>query len=162
MATPVPRGLMSDPGGGEPLAEIDFYDGAYGPSILLILTGKESIAWLRMIFESISAAPVGTVIDLAELPQVRATGGLRNLVLSKAANEPRKRLVLEATGGFAWSCTSDEWRTMSLMLEPFAVRSGHQYLTSEGLDDALVEVSYGEDHAKRGRHQSTPSSPARD
>jgi len=154
---------MSDPGGAEPrLAEIDLYDGAYGPSILLVLTAKDSIAWLRMVFESVSAASVGTLLNLTDLPQVHATGALSGLVLSKAVREPRSHLVREAAGRFIWSCTSDEWRTMSLMLEPLMARRGHQYLTSEGVDDALVEVSYGEDHTKRGRHLSTSAPPARD
>jgi hypothetical protein len=39
---------------------------------------------------------------------------------------------------------------MAEMLHPFIDgKTGHQYLTREGIDDALVEVSYGEPGVRR-------------
>ncbi len=35
---------------------------------------------------------------------------------------------------------------MSLMLEPLLAQTGHQYFAGGPTDDALVEVSYGEEH----------------
>jgi hypothetical protein len=129
-----------------PVIEGDFYDGAFGPSILLVLTSQESIGWLRAVFEDLAAAPIGTVVSLVEQPRVRIGAALTELLLSRAARQPNKHLVREAYGRFVWTCTSDEWETMSLMLEPFLEQPGHQYLTVENADDALIEVSYGEDH----------------
>jgi hypothetical protein len=36
-----------------PLLEGDFYEGAFGPSILLILTSRDSITWLRALFDDL-------------------------------------------------------------------------------------------------------------
>ena len=58
------------------LVEVDFYAGAYGQSILLVLTTERSIAWLRAVFESLADAPIGTVVSLVGLPQVRTSGNV--------------------------------------------------------------------------------------
>ncbi len=128
------------------LIEGDYYDGAFGPSILLVLTSRESISWLRAVFEGVAVAPVGTVISLVDQPQARIGAALAQLLLARVDRRPNKHLVFNAHGSFVWSCTADEWQTMSLMIEALLQQSGHQYLTTEGKDDALVEVSYGEDH----------------
>ena len=129
-----------------PLIEGDFYEGAFGPSILLILTSRESIAFLRAIFEDRAAAPIGTVVSLVEQPGVRIGAALGELLLCRVSRRPGKHLVRDEYDRFVWSCTADEWETMSLQLEPFLGQPGHQYLTDEVADDALIEVSYGEDH----------------
>ena len=142
------------------LVEIDLYDGAYGPTILLVLVTRRSIDWLRKVFEDMAAAPTGTVVSLTDLPQVRVVGELGGLVLSKAERCSRPDLVRGVSGRFVWSCTADDWDTMSLMLEPLLRQPGHQYLTSEGVDDALIEVSFGEALRRRSRGDSAPPSPA--
>lgn len=129
-----------------PLIEGDFYDGAFGPSILLVLTSDESIAWLRSLFQDIARAPIGTALSLVNQPRVRIGAALNELLLVRVARQPEKHLVREADDSFVWSCTSNEWETNGLMLEPFLEQPGHQYLTSEGHDDALIEVSFSEDH----------------
>jgi hypothetical protein len=83
---------------------------------------------------------------LVDQPQVRIGAALAELLLARVARPPNKHLVREEYDRFVWGCTSDEWETMSLMLEPFLEQPGHQYLTVEDADDALIEVSYGEDH----------------
>jgi hypothetical protein len=46
---------------------------------------------------------------------------------------------------FLWQCDDDEWQTNAELLDPFvAGRTGHQYLTRAGVDDAVVEISFGE------------------
>ena len=89
-------------------------------------------------------------------------GTLSDLMLFKVACKGQRHLVREDPNKFVWSCTSEEWYTMSLMLEPLLRQEGHQYLTSEGTDDALIEVSYGEDHRQRSRRGSTLGPPVRD
>lgn len=131
-----------------PLLEADFYDGAFGPSILLVLTTQESVAWLREVFEDLADAPIDAVVNLIGLPQVQAGAALAGLVLRRVVSPPDKHLALAARGAFSWSCAADEWKTMSLMLEPFPQQQGHQYLTAEGTDDAVIEVSYGEHHRR--------------
>ncbi len=129
-----------------PLLEGDFYEGAFGPSILLVLTTRESITWLRTLFDDLAAAPIGTVVSLVHQSEVSLGAAVGDLLLSRVSRKPGKNLVRETYDRFVWSCTSEEWQTSSLLLEPFLERSGHQYLTDEVVDDALIEVSYREAH----------------
>jgi hypothetical protein len=129
-----------------PLLEGDFYEGAYGPSILLVLTSREALAWLRSIFDDLSSASIGTVLRLDSQPRVEIGAALTALELRRVEQTPDRHLVQAPDGSFTWSCTADEWHTASLMLEPLLEQSGHQYLTSETDYDAIIEVSYGEDH----------------
>jgi len=132
--------------GLQPLLEGDFYEGAYGPSILLVLTSREAVAWLRSIFDDLARASIGAVFRLDSQPRVAIGAALTALELRRVEDTPTRHLVQAPDGTFTWSCTADEWQTASLMLEPLLKQSGHQYLTSETDDDATIEVSYGEDH----------------
>ena len=134
-----------------PLLEGDFYEGAYGPSILLVLTSREAVQWLRTIFDDLARASVGAVTRLDSQPGVELGAALTALELRRVEHTPDRHLVQARDGSFTWSCTADEWRTASLMLEPLLDRPGHQYLTSETHDDAIVEVSYGEHHPEHQR-----------
>ena len=130
----------------QPLLEGDFYEGAYGPSILLVLTSREAVAWLRSIFNDLARASIGAVLRLDSQPSVEIGAELTALELCRVEHTPDRHLVQASDGSFTWSCTADEWQTASLMLEPLLEQSGHQYLTSETDDDAIIEVSYGEEH----------------
>jgi hypothetical protein len=129
-----------------PLLEGDFYEGAYGPSILLVLTSREAVSWLRAIFDALASANIGAALRLDNQPGVHIGAALTALRLHVVRRTPDRHLIQLPDGSFDWSCTADEWQTASLMLEPLLEHVGHQYLTSEGDDDALIEVSYGEDH----------------
>jgi hypothetical protein len=138
---------MSGSWGEPPLVEGDYYEGAFGPSILLILTSSAAVEWLRSIFDRMAQDTVGTVVSLLDQPRVAIGAALTGLRFVVVAREPERHLVRGQDDAFTWSCTADEWHTASLMLEPFTGgQVGHQYLTSEQEDDAIIEVSYGEDH----------------
>ncbi len=93
-----------------------------------------------------ATGPIGTTVSLVNQPDASIGAALGDLLLTRVVRRPEKNLVREEYDSFVWSCTSDEWTTMSLLLEPFLKGSGHQYLTDEVADDALIEVSYGEHH----------------
>ncbi|MDE3095458.1 MAG: hypothetical protein KGK07_05570 [Chloroflexota bacterium] len=74
-----------------------------------------------------------------------------SLELQLAPRRELKQFVQIAERAFIWRCTSDAWLNLVDLLEPFVNdRRGHQYLTSEVDDDALVEVSLHETHAGLG------------
>jgi hypothetical protein len=129
----------------QPPLEGDFYEGAFGPSILLVLTSPEAVVWLRSIFDDLAASSIETVLRLDSQPTVEIGAALTALELRRVERASDRHLVQAPDGSFTWSCTADEWQTVSLMLEPLLEQSGHQYLTSE-TDDAIIEVSYGEHH----------------
>lgn len=138
--------MSNDSGLATPLLEGDYYEGAFGPSILLILTSRESIPWLRALFDDLAAAPIGTTLSLVDQPEASIGAAVGDLILCRIASKAEKHLNREHDDKFVWSCSSDEWTTNSFLLEPFLERPGHQYLTDEVADDALIEVSYGEHH----------------
>jgi hypothetical protein len=146
MAAPLLELVTSGMSGRPRLLEGDFYEGAYGPSILLVLTSPEAVVWLRSIFENAARASVGAVFRLDTQPGVEIGAALTALKLCRVESAPNRHVRMAPEGTFTWSCTAEEWETARLMLEPLLEQSGHQYLTSETDDDAIIEVSYGEDH----------------
>jgi hypothetical protein len=74
-------------------------------------------------------------------PGISIGAALWALNLRTVSSPCRKHLCRNDGGGFTWIGTPDEWRTISLMIEPLLHQHGYQYLTSEVDDDALVEVS---------------------
>lgn len=133
--------------GNAPLIEGDFYEGAFGSSILLALTSRDAVTWLRTVFDSLAEADVGDVFRLDGPPRVEIGASITAFLLQRVEQPPERHLVRAPDGGFMWSCAAEEWRTASLMLEPLLTQSGHQYLTSETDDDGIIEVSFGEGHA---------------
>jgi hypothetical protein len=140
MAAPLPRPVRTGMSRQPPLLEGDFYEGAFGPSILLVLTSREAVAWLRSIFDGLARASIGAVLRLDSQTGVEIGAALTALELRRVEHPPDRHLVQAPDGSFTWSCTADEWQTVSLMLEPLLKQSGHQYLTSESLLENLPTV----------------------
>src|SRR5258708_7264264 len=130
------------------LVEGEYGEGAFGPTILLVLQGVQGVAYLRAIFDRLADSPEGTTVCLNEDPGLSMGAALWALDLQIVPSPPRRHLFRDEEGGFTWVGTSDEWQTTSLMIEPLLHQHGHQYLTSEVEDDALVEVSHGETHGR--------------
>lgn len=115
-----------------------FYAGAYGPAILLKLTSRSAVAWLHALLAGISDATLP--VRLESHPAVA-----QRLELSATDDAGLKRLTRTGVGQFSWTCAAAEWGRLAGLLEPFLQgRTGHRYLTSDRVEDALVEVSYGE------------------
>ena len=137
---------MSTQSQHDPLVDGDYYNSAYGPSILLTLRSAEATRWLRATFDNLASGAIGDAFRLDAQPVVTMREPIAELALLLVGQVPAKHLVKTREGVFAWSCTADEWSRLSLLIEPLEHQSGHQYLTSEMDDDALIEVSFGEDH----------------
>ncbi len=131
----------SDP----PLLVGDFGHGAYGPTLLIILPTRAGASWLQGIFET--RRQPGGPIDLTAMSEARIVG-IQPLLLSLRQSGGQVRFR-ETSGGnppaFELSASPEGWADLAALLDPF-VRGepGHQYLTREDVDDALIEVSFGE------------------
>jgi len=125
----------------------DYAEGPYGPIILLEMMSLEAVRWLHRVFVGMITA-TGSV-SLSAQPGV-AFRRLSELELRLAPVQPSKHLQradMSSRPRFVWSCSSQEWETHALFLEPFlGGRAGHQYLTDGTADDAIIEVSHGEAH----------------
>lgn len=125
---------------GEILLVGEYGNGAYGPTIMLQLVSEESVVWLRSLFFRLIQAAIS--IELAEEPCVDLYQIRR---LSMRCGSPDRHLVRSGTDAFDWIGDSAYWEDCAALMEPFiSGQSGHQYLTSEAVDDALVQVSYRE------------------
>jgi hypothetical protein len=126
-----------------PLILGSFGVGSYGPTLHLELQGRDGVAWLKDMFLSMRDSRNPELIT--SRPEVSFQGQLV-LELVHATAVQGKQLFRIADGEwFRWVCTAEEWLTNAMLLDPFLEgRAGHQYMTREGIDDALVEVSFGE------------------
>ncbi|OLD51350.1 MAG: hypothetical protein AUI58_07935 [Chloroflexi bacterium 13_1_40CM_2_70_6] len=148
------------PQGDRSKATWDLRDGDR-PTIFVELPDRRAVEALRALFLGLALTGQSTAVGEQPGTELKGMTGL-DLVLAKApaarsavqrildlfrfTEDPRKHLLrVDDSPKYRWTCTADEWRTSAELLEPFLEdRSGHQYLTDEEVDDALVEVSYHE------------------
>jgi|ERR1700722_20360023 len=128
-----------------PLFVGDYYDGAYGPTIILIASSPNACAWLQDVFRELAHG--GTNRILTTEPKMRFTN-LTALKLVNRTNGPRVTLRRnDDTAGksFVWSATTGGWLYLAELIQPLADGvAGHQYLTEDKDDIAAVELSSGE------------------
>jgi len=128
---------------------VDYYKGAYGPTIridiqsgLLLLKFKELI--------SVLASGKEKEIRLSEIEFVKLNG-IRTFVMKidSRCNMFDKCLKLISVNheekDFWWALNQDGWLNCDGLMEGITGQ-GHQYLNhmTEGVDDALVELSFKE------------------
>jgi hypothetical protein len=124
----------------------DYGLGAYGPTIILKLMSRRSAGWLHGVLAGL--AEDGGMVDLAAAGEVRLHG-VRSLKLRRVVHARDVALrgpsAPVSDAEFEWELDQDGWTFAAGLLEPFLQgKTGHQYLTREGLDAALIEVTFGE------------------
>ena len=126
---------------------ISLYDGAYGLMIRMYACDQEGLTSLHHLFRALAVGELQR-IDFAQDSRF-SLEGLRSLILESVKIQPRKALKIGPgpSGPTArWSNTPDEWLESADKTENLlhATDPGHQYLTTEGVDDALILLSYME------------------
>jgi hypothetical protein len=125
---------------------VSLYDGAYGPTILIAPETARDLEALVGLFSELVSGTLAES-DLCERLACRLDG-LETIVLRRQAQRPRKAVQLERppTGRarVLWLEEDEGWlqcreRAKTLME---GGSPGHQYLSVEGVDDALIELSY--------------------
>ena len=121
----------------------EFGPGSMGPTIFMVLSSQSAAQWLRGLFLSMIGS--GALVDLATCNEVELFN-MEALQLVRVARRHGAQLSKHRRrNAFLWQCDDDEWQTNAELLDPFvAARTGHQYLTQTGVDDAVVEISFGE------------------
>ncbi len=120
----------------------DFYAGAYGPTILLEAQELLGVDWfLRKLVEL--SRDEEAAFDLASMPEMSITG-VSELKVETVEVQPE--VALTRTGDrFCWRQDTLRWAHASMLIEPLLKGGpGHQYLTREGTDAALIEFSFNE------------------
>ena len=129
---------------------IDYYQGAYGPTIRIDIRSLETLVKFRDIFELLAKGKMSEV-RLEDIKMVKLQG-IRSLVLKRLPEDESDKkslrlLSLHPEGAvFCWSMNATRWLECGELLDALVEENqpGHQYLTSEGIDDALVEVAFME------------------
>lgn len=128
----------------------DFYDGAYGPTIILILMSRAAGAWFQQILHSLGVGGPSKI--LTSDPNVYVAH-LDDLEMTSRSSGPQitlKRRNNDDKASFVWSATREGWLHLAALTEPLCTEgTGHHYLTDEKDDDALIELSFGEHDAQK-------------
>lgn len=127
------------------LIKVDYYKGAYGPTIRIGLSSKEALIKMKEILQKLASGSVSEC-RFHELPFVKKIG-LQELHLKltpkfsdktvEIAKEKKDKTV------FYWTNSLEGWARCMGLLDGFMEDiPSHQYLSDEGIDDALIEVVY--------------------
>jgi hypothetical protein len=129
---------------------LDYYEGAYGPTIRIDAQSMEDLLGIKNIFLQLAGSS-SQAIDLAEKEGVKTTG-LNQFILRWVPDKPevKKKLVLLSNTNtdiaFEWAMSAKNWKRIAGLIDGLIESNapGHQYLTEEGVDDAVVELAFKE------------------
>ncbi len=128
---------------------VDYYQGAYGPTLRIDIVSLDDLSKIKNLFVDLSKS-IDHQVDLTKFENAIATG-LNSLILQSSSKieKNQKKLTQIHQGNninFLWKTSPQDWaRIVSLVQQLIDVkRPGHQYLTEEGVDDALVEFVFME------------------
>src|SRR4026209_1265738 len=119
---------------------MDCYIGAYGVTIRFDAESLDGLRTLGEAFRRLSTGETGEVA-LHRLEGLRVFN-LEALTISVVDVEPDISLRLLNGRTYLWVNTREGWERFYELVDGLIEfnRPGHQYLTNEGIDDALVEV----------------------
>lgn len=129
---------------------VDYYEGAYGPTIRINTRAIESVVNIRQAFLKLGNSEFHDM-EFHEVVAVKSTN-VKGLIMKLVpqSEDQSKTLVLTNTTPegpiFCWSMTSAGWLECAGLLEGIIKlgRPSHQYLTREGIDEALIELAFKE------------------
>jgi hypothetical protein len=137
---------------------VDYYAGAYGPMLRLDTTSLDELLVIRNVFVDLAQERTD-IINLLAVPGI-IRNGVDRLILRRleSQNPLRKCLKLRKTRvkgiEFHWTMPRVDWWECVNLVDGLAgsSRPAHQYLNAnrEGLDDALIELTYMESSHMRG------------
>jgi len=129
---------------------IDYYTGAYGPTLRVDIKGIDGLVRLNDLFVKLANSGLQNA-NIQQIGRVKFSGFESiEMTLWPHRKEPRKlvELVQAGDGGLAfhWTRHSEGWKEWAEMVDALK-RPGHQYLTGKDQDDAIIEISFMEDPA---------------
>ena len=124
---------------------VEFYEGAYGPTVRIDAQEISAIESLIRAFELLSSR-VGERIDAKLLHEFKFTHSIEELSLASVASPLRKKVLRtdqrKSLVRFQMLGTTDDWiDARDLILPLLEGKPSHQYLSSVPPDDAIVEIA---------------------
>lgn len=152
------------------MLQIDHYQGAYGPIIWLEVDSAPDLARLHAIFHALArggadeielcSAMASRVFNLAELRLRRDDSpGARRRRLVRTRSYERTDTPGSRPPHFVWSDSRSGWSRRAGIVDTLMRRNdvGHRDLTDEGVDGALVELSFRQAQAIHAPEQFASS-----
>lgn len=133
---------------------LDLYQGAYGPTLRIGTHDLEQMLRVIDLFAAL-ASQASEEADFLRwvAPEV---GGVSSLLMSCVSKPQEKTLFAGSVGpqgtDLRWRGTPGYWEECLEKARALAAvgKPGHQYLSIEGVDDALVELCYLETQPSTG------------
>jgi hypothetical protein len=125
-----------------------YYVGAYGPTIRIDSQSREDLAAVGQLFRRLASGAVREA-DFGQALGCRLDSIGLLMVRWVKSRSPKALELQYYTAGqpvFHWSNTGEEWLEDAEKVDVLAATDapGHQYLTREGVDDAVVELCFRE------------------
>jgi hypothetical protein len=121
---------------------VDFYEGSYGPSVMLNVPSEPLLGSLKGIFKVLSLKDPQS-LHLEGCDFVRLNGIETFRLHNDTARASFKVSISRGRARLDWNQPPSQWAYTSELVDRLTPCS-HQYLTREGMDDALVILSFKE------------------
>jgi hypothetical protein len=126
---------------------IDFYQGAYGPSIRFGIESSEELLKMIDLFQNLEKE-IFDEIRLHEMPYFQLTG-FDEFHFKTVKENRKKKIIKDYQNGrliFTFFNNTDGWARCGGLIDGIAKDNdpGHQYLSEENIDDALIIIAYKE------------------
>ncbi len=139
------QSVQADSDEDAPLIVGDFYSGADGPTIILILTSRGAGTWFQEALRELANGGVARALTSDPRVFVAHIDDIEMTTRSAGPRVSLKRLDGERGKSFVWSATREGWLYLADLTEPLCAGGvGHHYLTDDVDDDGLIELSSGE------------------
>ena len=129
---------------------VDYYEGAYGPTIRIDAQTLDDLNKIKSMFVEL-AQTRRSVINFLDVVGVHTTGldqfTLERVETTDEFGKSLKHQRSELAGvGFVWSLPANGWKRCAGLIDGLIEynRPSHQYLTKEGVDDVIVELAFKE------------------
>jgi hypothetical protein len=133
---------------------IDYYQGAYGPTLRIDVQASERLAQFRKLLCSLAEdGQNGEELRLHEIPWVRLGSAFKAISLKATELGTPYDVILQVQPEsvnqivITWSGNPAYWKRCAGLVDgllKYAPRPGHQYLTNEATDGTLVELAFME------------------
>lgn len=125
----------------------DYYNGAYGSTLMIVTSSKDDLTFLRQLFADLANRDI--TIKFEELEKFKISG-FKTLHLKQIPdNSPSGLRIIDKKlkePELVWELSALEWLECAELIDGLLLNDspGHQYLSSTLSDDVLVEVSFKE------------------
>lgn len=125
--------------------KIDYYRGAYGPTLRIDTLSKDALMMMRDILHKLASGSVSEY-KFHESPFIELCG-LQEFYLKLIPKQRAKAVEIakseEDKTVVFWSNSLEGWDQRAALLDGMTgTIPSHQYLSQEGIDDALIVVAY--------------------